>query len=84
MIILPIMVTIGQLRIDWVGRVEIMMYYQNRFIRSRIRKRVKEVKNPYQRGRVITAVRHRHATGTCSRHAPIKQMGYKSVYFFGR
>jgi hypothetical protein len=44
------MVTIGQLRIDWAGRVEILVYDQNRFIRSWIMKRFKEVKNPYQRG----------------------------------
>jgi hypothetical protein len=78
------MVTIRQLRIYWAGRIEIMVYDQNRFIRSWIRKRVKEVKNPYQRGRVITVVRHQHATGMCSRHTPIKQMGYKPVYFFIR
>jgi hypothetical protein len=78
------MVTIGQLRIDWAGRIEIMVYDQNRFIRSWIRKRVKEVKNPYQRGRVIIVVRHHHATGMCSQHTPIKQMGYKLIYFFRR
>jgi hypothetical protein len=83
MIVLPIMVTIGQLRIDWASRVEILVYDQNRFIRSWIRKRFKEIKNPYQRRRVIAAVGHQHTTGTCSRHTPIKQMGYKSVYFFG-
>jgi hypothetical protein len=77
------MVTIRQLRIDWAGRVEILIYNQNRFLRSRIKKRFKEVKNPYQRRRVIVAVEHRHATGTCSQHAPIKQMGYKPIYFFG-
>jgi hypothetical protein len=49
-IVLPLMVTIGQLRIDWMGRVEILVYDQNRFIRSWIRKRFKEVKNPYQGG----------------------------------
>jgi hypothetical protein len=74
-IVLPLMVTIGQLCIDWAGKVEILMYDQNRFIRLWIRKRVKEVKNSYQRGRVIVVVRHQHA--------PIKQMGYKPVYFFG-
>jgi hypothetical protein len=52
------MVTIGQLCIDWAGKVEILMYDQNRFIRLWIRKRVKEVKNSYQRGRVIAVVRH--------------------------
>jgi hypothetical protein len=83
-IILPLIVTIGQLRIDWADRVEILMYDQNRFIRSQIRKRFKEVKNSYQRRRVIAAVGYRHATGTCSQHAPIKQMGYKLVYFFGQ
>jgi hypothetical protein len=71
-IILPIMVTIGQLRIDWASRVKILVYDQNRFIRSRIRKRSEEVKNPYQRGRVIAAVGHLHAAGTYSRHTPIK------------
>jgi hypothetical protein len=81
-IVLLIMVTIRQLRIDWAGRVEILVYNQNRFIRSWIRKRFKEVKNPYKRGRVIAAVRHRHTTRMCSRHTPIKQMGYKPVYFF--
>jgi hypothetical protein len=78
------MVTIGQLRIDWAGKVEILVYDHNRVIRSQIKKRVKEVKNPYQKRRVSAAIRHRHATGMCSRHAPIKQMGYKPVYFFGR
>jgi hypothetical protein len=39
-----------------VGRVEVMFYDQNRFIRSQIGKRFKEVKNPYQRKRVITVV----------------------------
>jgi hypothetical protein len=42
------------------------VYDQNRFIRSRIRKRFKEVKTPYQRRRVIAIVGHRHATGTSS------------------
>jgi hypothetical protein len=82
-IVLPVMVTIGQLRIDWVGRVEVPVYDQNRFIRSRIRKRFKEVKNPYRMRRVIAVIMHRHATGMCSRHAPVKQMGYKPIYFFG-
>jgi hypothetical protein len=77
------MVTIRQLRIDWVGRVEILVYDQNRFIRSWIRRRFKEVNNPYKRGRVIAAVRHQHATKICSWDTPIKQMGYKFVYFFG-
>jgi hypothetical protein len=82
-IVLSIMITIGQLRIDWAGRVEILVYDQNRFIISRIKKRFKEVKNPYQRRRVIAVVGHQHTTGMCSRHAPIKQMGYKPVYLFG-
>jgi hypothetical protein len=77
------MVAIRQLCIDWAGRVEILVYDQNRFIKSWIRKRFKEVNNPYQRRRVIAVVGHQHATGTCSRHAPIKQMGYKPVYLFG-
>jgi hypothetical protein len=83
-IVLPIMVTIGQLRINWADRVEILVYDQNRFIRSRIRKRFGEVKNSYQRRRVIAVVEHRHAAGTCSWHAPIKQMGDKPVYLFRR
>jgi hypothetical protein len=83
-IILPVMVTIGQLRIDWVGRVEVLVYDQNRFIRSRIRKRFKEVKDPYRRRRVTAAVGDRHAAGTYSRYAPVKQMGYKPIYFFGQ
>jgi hypothetical protein len=82
-IVLSVMVTIVQLRIDWAGRVEILVYDQNRFIRSRIRKRFKEVKNPYRRRRVTAAVGHRHTAGTYHRHAPVKQMGYKHVYFFG-
>jgi hypothetical protein len=41
-IVLPVMVTIGQLHIDWVGRVEVLVYDQNRFIRSRIRKDLKK------------------------------------------
>jgi hypothetical protein len=77
------MVTIGQLCINWADRVEILVYDQNRFTRSQIKKRFKEVKNPYQMRRVIVAVGHRHAAGMYSRHAPIKQMGYKPVYFFG-
>jgi hypothetical protein len=40
------------------AEVFILMYDQNRFIRSQIRKRLKEVKNPYQRRRVIAAVGH--------------------------
>jgi hypothetical protein len=56
-IILPIMVTIRQLCINWVGRVEILVFDQNRFIRSQIRKRFKEVKNSYQRRRVIVDVK---------------------------
>jgi hypothetical protein len=52
------MVTIGQLRIDWVDRVDVLVYDQNRFIRSWIRKRFKEVKNPYRRRRVTTAIGH--------------------------
>jgi hypothetical protein len=71
-IVLPIMVTIEQLHIDWAGRVLILVYDQNRFIRSHIKKRFKEVKNPYQRRRVIAAVGHQHATRTCTRYAPIK------------
>jgi hypothetical protein len=82
-IVLPVMVTIEQLRIDWADRIEVLVYDQNRFIRSRIRKRFKEVKNPYRRRRVTTTVGHRHAAVTYSRHAPIKQMGYKPVYFVG-
>jgi hypothetical protein len=78
------MVTIGQLRIDWIGRVEVLVYDQNIFIRSRIRKIFKEVKNPYRRRRVTTVVGHRHAAGTYNRHAPVKQMGYKPFYFFER
>jgi hypothetical protein len=77
------MVTIGQLCIDWAGRVEILVYDQNRFIRLQIRKRFREVKNPYQMRRIIAVVGYRHAAGTYSRHAPIKQMGYKLVYLFG-
>jgi hypothetical protein len=80
---MPVMVTIGQLRINWVGKVEVLVYDQNRFIRSRIRKRLKEVKNPYRRRRVTAAVGHQHVAGTNSRHALVKQMGYKPVYFFG-
>jgi hypothetical protein len=76
------MVTIGQLRIDWIGRVEVLVYDQNIFIRSRIRKIFKEVKNPYRRMRVTTVVGHQHAAGTYSRHVPVKQMGYKPIYFF--
>jgi hypothetical protein len=52
------MVTVGQLHIDWAGRVEVLVYDQNRFIRSQIRKRFKEVKNPYRRRRVTAAVGH--------------------------
>jgi hypothetical protein len=33
-IILPIVDTIGHLRIDRMGRVEILVYEQNRFIRA--------------------------------------------------
>jgi hypothetical protein len=76
------MVTIGQLHIDWAGRVEVLVYDQNRFIRSQIRKRFKEVKNPYRRRRVTAAVGHWHAARTYSQHTPVKQMGYKPVYFF--
>jgi hypothetical protein len=83
-IILPVMVTIGQLRINWSGSVEVLVYDQNRFIRSQLRKRYKEVKNPYQRRRVTTAVGHQQAARTYSRHTPVKQMGYKLVYFFER
>jgi hypothetical protein len=64
------MVTIGQLRIDWIGRVEVLVYDQNRFIRSRIRKIFKEVKNPYRRMRVTAVVGHRYAARTYSQHAP--------------
>jgi hypothetical protein len=35
-IVLPVMATIGHLRIDWAGRVEILVYEHNRFIRARI------------------------------------------------
>jgi hypothetical protein len=35
-IILPVMATIGHLRIDRAGRVEILVYEQNRFVRARI------------------------------------------------
>jgi hypothetical protein len=35
-IVLPIMATIGHLRIDRVDRVEILGYEQNKFIRARI------------------------------------------------
>jgi hypothetical protein len=35
-IVLPVVATIGHLRIDWAGRVEILVYEQNRFIRARI------------------------------------------------
>jgi hypothetical protein len=52
-IVLPIMITIEQLCIDWAGKIEILVYDQNIFIRLRIRKRVKEVKNPYQRGGLL-------------------------------
>jgi hypothetical protein len=76
------MFTIGQLCIDWVDRIEVLVYDQNRFIRSWIRKRFKEIKNPYQRRRVTTAVGHRHAVRMNSHHTPIKQMGYKPIYFF--
>jgi hypothetical protein len=78
------MVTIEQLCIDWAGRVEVLVYDQNRFIRPWIRKRFKEVKNPYRRRRVTAVVGHRHAAGTYSRYTPVKQMGYKPVYFFER
>jgi hypothetical protein len=81
-IILPIMITIGQLYIDWVGRVEVLVYDQNRFVRPQIKKGFKEVKNPYRRRRVTAAIGHRHAAGTYSRHTPVKQKGYKPVYFF--
>jgi hypothetical protein len=63
------MVTIRQLYIDWAGRVEVLVYDQNRFIRSWIRKRFEEVKNPYRRRRVTAAVGHRHAAGMNSQHA---------------
>jgi hypothetical protein len=43
---MPILVTIEQLRIDWTGRVEVLVYDQNRFIRSQIGNRFKEVKEP--------------------------------------
>jgi hypothetical protein len=71
-IVLPIMVTIGQLCIDWAGKVEILVYDQNGFIRSQIRKRFKKANNPYRMRRIITAVGHQHATRTCNRHTPIK------------
>jgi hypothetical protein len=48
------------------------VYDQNRFIRSQIRKRFKEVKNPYQRRRVIADIGQWHAIRTCSRCAPIE------------
>jgi hypothetical protein len=35
-IVLPVVATIGHLCIDWAGRVEILVYEQNRFIRARI------------------------------------------------
>jgi hypothetical protein len=35
-IVLPVVATIGHLRIDSAGRVEILVYEQNRFIRARI------------------------------------------------
>jgi hypothetical protein len=76
-VILPVVATIGHLRIDRAGRVEILVYEQNRFIRARIRDKCKEVKNPYQRRRIIAPKGRRHATGTCSRHPIVKQMGYK-------
>jgi hypothetical protein len=52
-IVLPIMITIEQLCIDWAGKIKILVYDQNIFIRLQIRKRVKEVKNPYQRGGLL-------------------------------
>jgi hypothetical protein len=78
------MFTIGQLCIDWAGKVDVLVYDQNRFIRSQTRKKFKEVMNPYQRRRVIAVVGHQHIAGMYSRHASIKQMGYKPVYFFRR
>jgi hypothetical protein len=41
-IVLPVMVTIVQLCIDRADRVEILVYDQNRFIRSQIRKDLKK------------------------------------------
>jgi hypothetical protein len=35
-IVLPVVATIGHLRIDRAGKVEILVYEQNRFIRARI------------------------------------------------
>jgi hypothetical protein len=35
-IILPVVATIGHLRIDWAGRVEILVYEHDRFIRVQI------------------------------------------------
>jgi hypothetical protein len=83
-IILPVVGTIGHLRIDWAGRVEILVYDWNRFIRAWICDKFKEVKHTYQRWRIIAAEGHRHATGTCSQNTSVKQMGNKIAYFFGR
>jgi hypothetical protein len=47
MVVLPVMVTIRHLRIDRAGRVEILVYEQNRFIRAWIWDKFKEVKNTY-------------------------------------
>jgi hypothetical protein len=66
------MVTIGQLHIDWAGRVDVLEYDQNRFMRSRIMKRFKEVKNPYRRRRITTVVGHRHAAGMNSQNTLVK------------
>jgi hypothetical protein len=60
-----------------------MVYDQNRFIRSQIRKGFNEVKNPYQRGGLLLL----QGIGTLLGRAvgtPIKEMGYKPIYFFGR
>jgi hypothetical protein len=43
-LVLPSVVTIRQLCIDLEGRVEILVYEQNRFIKSQIRKRLKEAR----------------------------------------
>jgi hypothetical protein len=47
------MVTIEQLHIDWAGRVEVLVYDQNRFIRSQIRKNLKKSRTLTEGGELL-------------------------------